>query len=50
MSAEGQLRILQLCRGKSIKQALYRLEVTEQFHRTNVLKQRIRLSGIIIGD
>ena len=43
MSNEGQMKILNLCKGKSIKQALYRLELMERYHAQKVLELRIKL-------
>lgn len=31
MSAEKQFKILQLCKGMTLKQAMYRLELMERF-------------------
>jgi len=50
MSPTSQLKILNLCKGMSIKQAEYRLQVAERYTANKILDKRIRLFGLTIGD
>jgi len=50
MSIEAQLKILNLCKGKTIKEAEHRLSIAELFVAQRKCAQRIRLAGLTIGD
>jgi len=47
MSNTGQLKILNLCKGMSLGQAMHRLEVMEKYHSQKVLELRIKTQGLI---
>ena len=50
MTTETQLKILNLCKGKTIKQAIHRLSIMEQYTLNKKLALRIKLVNITIGD
>jgi len=50
MKPETECKILNLCKGKTIKEALYRLEIMQKYCRENKLSLRIKLVNIKIGD
>lgn len=50
MSPEAQMKILNLCKGKTIAQAEKRLRVTETFYQQRMLATRIGLATLKIGD
>lgn len=50
MSAEAEFKICQLNKGKTIKQVLYRLAVMEAYIIQKQCMQRIRLSGLQLGN
>jgi len=49
MSNKAQLEILNLCKGKTIKQAFNRLEIMQSYMDHKKLDMRIKLQGITIG-
>ncbi len=49
MKAETQVKILNLCKGKTIAQAEYRLEVMAQHIRNKQLLLRLRLANLALG-
>lgn len=50
MTSEAQMKILNLCKGKTIKQALRRLEIMEAYAETRIVKLRVQLCGLKLGD
>jgi len=50
MTARTEMKILKLCVGKTIAQALHRLDIMEQYCRYKQLALRIKLVNITIGD
>ena len=50
MKAETELKILKLCEGKTIAQAVHRLEIMEQYCLDKKLALQIKLVNIKIGD
>jgi len=49
MKPDTELKILKLCQGMSIKQALYRLDVMERYAAQKALELRIKIQGIVHG-
>lgn len=50
MSAEQELKILQLCKGMTIKQVDYRLALMQRYVATKQLDMRMKVTGLKIGD
>lgn len=49
MSGNAQMKILNLCKGQTLKQAQYRLDVMMKYHAIKVLGKRISLTGLKMG-
>ena len=50
MSPEAEMKIFTLCRGKTIKQVEYRLEVLNKYIAAKQLGLRCRIATLKIGD
>jgi len=50
MSIKTQLKLFELYKGKTLKEVAHRLSIAEIFVEQRKTAQRIRLSGIKIGD
>ena len=50
LSSDAELKIMALCKGKSISHTLYMLEVTERYVALKSVKLRCQLSGYKLGD
>ena len=49
MTAETELRIANLYKGKPLSKALYAIEVARAYHATKALELRIKIAGLTIG-
>jgi len=50
MSAEAEMKILNLYNGQPIKKAVYALEVAEQFVANRTLSLRLKIVGLEVSD
>ena len=50
LSIKAQMDILNLCKGMSLKSAIYRLELMEKYACQKQCELRVKLNGLNIGD
>ena len=50
LSANAQMKVLNLCKGKTVSQALHRLEVMSAYKMQKQLDLRVKLVGLKIGE
>ncbi len=50
MSIELQMKLFELYKGKTLKEVAHRMSIAEIFLQQRKTAQRIRLSGLKIGD
>ena len=50
MSADTEYKILQLCKGMTLKQVDYRLALMQRYIANKQLETRLKVTGLNIGD
>ena len=50
MSTDTEMKILQLCKGMTLKQVDYRLALMQRYIATRQLETRLKVTGLNIGD
>lgn len=50
MSPQTELKIMELCKGMTIKQAERRLAIMQRYVAVNNLKLRLKVTGLPIGE
>ena len=50
MSPEAQMKIMELCKGMTLKQVDRRLSIMQRYIATKQLNLRLKVTGLNIGD